>query len=405
MLAGWLAEWGMSVETVETSGAAIDSIRHSAAESRPFSVALVDQRMPEMDGLALAGALVEDAALAVPIVLMTDVGKGASVGAAAKSGIHASLSKPIHSEELKLCLRIALGLAVADPVADEDALSGDPAQDGLATGRLLLAEDNAVNQKVAVAMVSSAGYRVDTVVTGIAAVQAAATGVYDAILMDCQMPELTGFEATVAIRADEGSARHTPIIAMTAGAQMQDRARCMSAGMDGYLAKPVSKEALLGLLDRFVGARKQTAVRGARVDPRAAKAATVDAVVFGKLRVLSQRAGPAFLVDLVDAFVTSTELRLVELDDAIVDGDATAVAQIAHSVKGSSSQLGGRQLAASCSELETKGTAGDLSDARAHLHKIDRDYRRLRGALTEELAVDAAATAFAAAADRTGTTR
>ena len=115
-------------------------------------------------------------------------------------------------------------------------------------GRLLLAEDNYINRKVAVAILSGAGYKVDTVLNGAAAVQASATESYDAILMDCQMPELDGYEATAAIRAHEGSLQHTPIIAMTAGARREDRERCLAQGMDAYLSKPISKDGLLAIV-------------------------------------------------------------------------------------------------------------------------------------------------------------
>ena len=120
----------------------------------------------------------------------------------------------------------------------------------LHTGRLLLAEDNLINQKVAVAMLSGAGYTVDTVLNGAAAVQAVSVQSYDTILMDCQMPEMNGYEATAAIRAYEGPTQHTPIIAMTAGARAEDRATCLAQGMDGYLSKPVNKDALLALVAR-----------------------------------------------------------------------------------------------------------------------------------------------------------
>ncbi len=137
------------------------------------------------------------------------------------------------------------------PAPDEPAGESQPA--GVPASRLLLAEDNLINQKVAVAMLSLAGYQVDTVSDGAAAVKAFATGAYDAVLMDCQMPELNGYEATAAIRAHEGTKRHTPIIAMTAGARPEDQARCLAEGMDSYLAKPVSKDALLAVVARAVG--------------------------------------------------------------------------------------------------------------------------------------------------------
>jgi CheY-like chemotaxis protein len=121
-------------------------------------------------------------------------------------------------------------------------------------GRLLLAEDNLINQEVALAMLAGTGYRVDTVLNGAAAVDAVAGQDYDAILMDCHMPELNGYEATAAIRAHEGSARHTPIIALTAGARREDRERCLAEGMDSYLGKPVSKDALLASVARSMAA-------------------------------------------------------------------------------------------------------------------------------------------------------
>jgi PAS domain S-box-containing protein len=122
-------------------------------------------------------------------------------------------------------------------------------------GRLLLAEDNLINQKVAVGMLTSAGYRVDTVVNGVEAVKAVADGAYDAVLMDCQMPELNGYEATAAIRALKGSSRRIPIIGVTAGARKEDRRRCLDAGMDAYISKPVIKDALVALVDRIVTSR------------------------------------------------------------------------------------------------------------------------------------------------------
>jgi two-component system, sensor histidine kinase and response regulator len=252
VLSEYLTDWGMTVRTAASGQAALATLRTAATEGRPFAVALLDRSMPGMDGLELKNAIVLDPALTTRLVLMTRLGEERDHGTAAESGVCASLSKPVHREDLRACLRVALGLQPAD-VAPTDVTAQCPPWSGEPEGgRLLLAEDNLINQKVAGAMLSSAGYRVDTVPNGVAAVQAAAARSYDAILMDCQMPELNGYEATAAIRAQEGSSRHTPIIAMTAGARREDRERCLAEGMDGYLAKPVSKDALLALVAQSV---------------------------------------------------------------------------------------------------------------------------------------------------------
>jgi CheY-like chemotaxis protein len=181
-------------------------------------------------------------AIGARVVLMTSNGHEPDLGGTA---VDAILSKPVKEQDLLARLKIALGLrtpalAVTNVARLDASLVARPMM-----GRLLLAEDNLVNQKVAIAILSGAGYKVDTVCDGAAAVEASARNSYDAIVMDCQMPELDGYEATAAIRARQGSLRHTPIVAMTAGAFREDQERCLAAGMDAYVSKPVSKESLL----------------------------------------------------------------------------------------------------------------------------------------------------------------
>ncbi|MEY2420693.1 MAG: two-component system, sensor histidine kinase and response regulator [Acidimicrobiaceae bacterium] len=238
--------------------------------------------------------------------------------------------------------------------------------------RLLLAEDNLINQKVAVAMLASAGYQVDTVPDGAAAVHAAAECVYDAILMDCHMPDVNGYEATAAIRAQEGPSRHTPIIAMTAGARREDRERCLAEGMDGYLAKPVSKDALLALVARSL-------------NNEPAEELTVDPLILEQLHLLGDAAEQDFVGELIDQFVLDTEPLLVRLRDAFDTGDGPAVAGIAHNIKGSSGQLGGRRLASSCARLVTRAATDRLFDDESDLQDVEADFQALCEALTEHV--------------------
>ena len=243
VLSNYLTNWGVTVITADSGETALTTLRAAADLGRPVAVSLVDMLMPGMDGMEMINAMRVPPAIAARVVLMTNYGDEPDLSG---SAVDSSLSKPVKEQDLHACLRVALGLqAVAVPTT---ALQ-DPSLIGQTVmGRLLLAEDNLINQKLAVAILSGAGYRVDTVLNGAAAVRASATESYDAILMDCQMPELDGYEATAAIRAHEGSLRHTPIIAMTAGARREDRERCLAEGMDAYLSKPISKDILLAMV-------------------------------------------------------------------------------------------------------------------------------------------------------------
>jgi CheY-like chemotaxis protein len=240
-------------------------------------------------------------------------------------------------------------------------------------GRLLLAEDNLINQKVAIAMLSSAGYRVDTVPNGAAAVQAAAERNYDAILMDCHMPELTGYEATAAIRAQEGSARHTPIIAMTAGARREDSERCLAAGMDSYLAKPVSKDALLAGVARTMKDRPTLAAVPARP--------VLDAQVVDQLEQLGRAAGEDLMGQLAPLFLADADARVVALRQALAADDAASVFQAAHTMSGASANLGATELARLCAALEADSEAGNLTGGRALLDAVEVELERVRFAL------------------------
>jgi PAS domain S-box-containing protein len=251
-------------------------------------------------------------------------------------------------------------------------------------GYLLLAEDNLINQKVAVAMLSSAGYRVHTVINGAEAVQAAAERHYDAILMDCHMPELNGYEATAAIRSQEGPSQHTPIIAMTAGARREDRDRCLAEGMDSYLAKPVSKDTLLALVGRTLKDNPPLVVLHPPEGRPSTGEISVDPAFFDELRALGG-AQEGFLVQLVDRFVHDTEARLIELRHAVEGGDVIVVARIAHSINGSSGQLGGGRLARACARLEERSEGSSLADADSEMREVELAYEELRLALTVQV--------------------
>jgi CheY-like chemotaxis protein/HPt (histidine-containing phosphotransfer) domain-containing protein len=255
-----------------------------------------------------------------------------------------------------------------------------------AAGRLLLVEDNVINQKVALAMLSGVGCQVDIASNGAAAVEAVATHAYDVILMDCQMPEMNGYEATATIRAMEGAGERTPIIAMTAGARPEDRQECLAAGMDGYLAKPVSKPVLLAQVARFLNPKKPQQAPPPQADPPASTPESAfDAASIAELRALGEGAGPDFLPELVSRFISDTDSLLDQLRGALDAGDAESAGMIAHNIKGSSGMVGARRLALSCGRLEKRAMAGRLVAGRGELREVADEYQEMRRTLAGEL--------------------
>ena len=372
VLSGYLTDFGMTISTAGSSEDALASLRNATIEGRPFAVALLDQSMPGMDWLELKNAIVADPVITARVVILTDSDDGRDPGTAAQSGICPSLLKPAERKDLQACLRVALRLKVADTALSGVAGQSPSPSGGPNVGRLLLAEDNLINQKVAIAMLSSAGYRVDTVLNGAEAVKAVGSEPYDAILMDCQMPELNGYEATAAIRSLNGSGRLTPIIGVTAGAREEDRERCLAMGMDAYISKPLRRDALLALVAR-------TIKKGIAND------VTVKRGVLDKTRQPGGSVEEDLLGELGAQFVRDTEPLLVQIRAAMDVGDASAVARSAHSLKGSAGDLGGLRLASACGRLVRLARAGSLSESEAELQEVESSFQDFCRTLSHQL--------------------
>jgi two-component system, sensor histidine kinase and response regulator len=389
VLSEYLAEWGMIVHTAESSQTTGAMMNPQVADDHRFDLALWDSPIKSLESSGLDSAALGDPPLATHVVLMTILGHEHDPGNVLGGSVDALLSKPIRQKDLLGCLQVVLGLRADDSVG---CRTSTPTSSVPVThmGRLLLAEDNVINQKVAVAMLCRVGYAVHTVANGKAAVEAAATNQFDAILMDCQMPELNGYEATAAIRAQEGSDSHIPIIALTAGARFEDRQRCLAQGMDGYLSKPINRDTLLPLVAALLKDRRSTKGSAISDMPDASEVEVIlDPAVFEELRHLSIPSNGTFLSELVDQFVKDTELRLVALREALDIGDDSEVSLIVHSITGSASQLGGRRLASSCNRLNRKVNSGSSYDGQAELENVESSYQDMRRALEQQLVSNA----------------
>src|SRR6266850_1046430 len=255
LLVAQFTAWEMHVDCVANASRALESLRTAHRDARPYDLAILDHQMPDMDGMTLARAIKSDPVLApLPLVLLTSVSYRGSAGEAQRAGFSAFLLKPIRQSQLYDCIVSVMGTAATEPsparLITRHTLKEAQAQ---LRARVLVAEDNAVNQKVALRMLEKLGCRVDVVVNGREAVEASARVPYQCIFMDCQMPEMDGYEATAMIRQREAeTGTHIPIIAMTANAMQADRERCLAAGMDDYVSKPVESKGLATTLRKWI---------------------------------------------------------------------------------------------------------------------------------------------------------
>jgi CheY-like chemotaxis protein len=248
-----LTHWEMRPSTADGGPAALGCLMHAAAAGTPFPLVLIDAHMPEMDGFELAARIKRTPELAGATIMM--LSSADLTGEAARCrelGVAAFLTKPIRQSELLNAILLALGSsATTEP---SDAGPEAPAERGCRGLRVLLAEDNPINKRLALRLLEKRGHSVTIATNGREALAAWAAERFDLILMDVQMPEMDGFEATAAIRARERrNGGHIPIIAMTAHALKGDEERCLAAGMDGYVAKPIQATALFAVIASVAG--------------------------------------------------------------------------------------------------------------------------------------------------------
>jgi signal transduction histidine kinase/DNA-binding response OmpR family regulator len=373
-----LWHWGARPTAVDGGAAALAELRQAAAAGEPYPLLLLDALMPGMDGFTLAELVLGEPDLAGPAILMlSSADHQADAERCRRLGVAAYLVKPIKLTELQLAIGKVLGLGTQGG-SPADRPSGGPGADpgpGPARPlRILVAEDNVVNQRVVVRMLEKQGHAAALAGNGKEALAALERERFDVILMDVQMPEMDGFEASAAIRAGEKeTGGHLPIIAMTAHAMKGDRERCLAGGMDDYLAKPVQSADLR---------RALAGVTSAAGEPRQAPAAGDGArPVFDVRAALEQVGGDEqFLNEVIALFQREATRLLGEVRAAITRGDAATLRRTAHALKGSAGYVGARPTVEAAQRLETLGTQGDLAEAANALADLEREFDRFRAA-------------------------
>ena len=349
---------GMAVHEASRADAGLEALRRAARARTPYDLAILDAQMPDQDGFELATAIRADRALtATRLLILTSAGQRGDGERCRQLGIQAYLTKPIARADLVEAVGTVLAGTASAPGA-ADLVTRHSIAESRHALRILLAEDNAVNQQVATAMLLKRGHHVDVASNGREAVDAVAREPYDVILMDIQMPEMDGFEATEQIRGlPQG--RSLPIIALTAHALSGERERCLARGMSGYLAKPFKAHDLFAAVEG----------RGAQpADTAATRSPAVDLAAF---RRTMEEAGAADAVDgILETFVATLPQRLEALVAAAGGTEAEPLHRAAHAFKSAAGTIGAGHLAALLEEMERAAQGGNLAGARDKLEHV-----------------------------------
>lgn len=398
-----LANWGMTTTSASGGNDAIRLLNRSIDQEKPFDIVILDRKMPEIDGVELAHRISSnELTKQVAIVMLSSINQLEETGNWYSAGIDCYVNKPVRQAELYEALGIALQeknkIAVSSNEHNKPTHNATSAK---LNAHVLVAEDNPINQELARTMLEDLGCSVVLVDNGRQAVEAITQasldqlqGGYDMTFMDCQMPELDGYQATQEIRDWELSATsRMPIIALTANAMAGDRERCLEAGMDDYLTKPFSQEALAAICSKWLSLEKKLSPQIAEDKTRQANAAHHSGVVRAKLdqstldniRKLQRADGPDILAKIINLFLKNAPPMLEKIQEAISTGNAELLKGTAHSLKSSSGNLGATKLSELCKELEAMGRDKTLDNALTTLGVLEFEFEGVCAALQHEL--------------------
>jgi two-component system, sensor histidine kinase and response regulator len=383
-----LAAEGIKVDEASTAADGLAALRAAASKRTPYDIAILDVQMPDMDGFQLATAVRGEKALRrTNLLMLTSAGQRGDGERCRELGIRGYLTKPISRADLLEALGTVLA-GSPEEAGTPDVVTRHTIAESRTSLRVLLAEDNPVNQQVAVAMLVKRGHEVHVSSNGREAVDAVRERDYDVVLMDIQMPEMDGFEATQAIRALP-KGKDLPIIGLTAHALSGERERCLSRGMTDYLAKPFKGHELFALVEGSVERGGAVASRAAE-QPAEPAAPPVD--LEGFRMTLREAGAEQALYSIVDTYVRQAPDRLAALAAAAATGSGADMAKAAHVFRGASATIGARALAELLEHIETSARAGEIQDAQDTFERVSPithrviDYLRQqqRVALTEE---------------------
>jgi signal transduction histidine kinase/DNA-binding response OmpR family regulator len=384
-----MRSWGVDAVTAPGGAQGLQAVRSGRANGGPFDLVVVDSHMPEMDGFAVADAIRETENLdPLLIMLLTSTGMPDDAARCRDLGFAACLLKPLKRAELRQA--VVAGLAPSPRRESRPATLSPPGGNGgqdeggsdARRARILLAEDNPVNQKLATVLLEQRGWEVVAVPSGARAVEAWENASFDLILMDVQMPDVDGFEATRRIRASEAARSQgnggerparAPIIAMTAHALKGDRERCLSAGMDDYVTKPIRRDELYAAVERQLDD-----------SPKLPEPADLGPVDLSQMREVLEGSEDV-LVQLVESFLQDYPRKLGQMRTALDEKDPRALEMAAHSLIGGVGNFGAERASELAQTLEDLGRESRLDEIPAALEQLERELERVHRALDREV--------------------
>ncbi|WP_340820773.1 PAS domain S-box protein [Methanolobus sp. WCC4] len=372
-----LTSWGLEVEEAEDGPTALIALTRAHENEKPFHAALLDMNMPGMDGESLARVIKSDKDLSgISLIMLSSLGNHSHSWPKYRSNFEAYLTKPIRPSELcdKLNSLFATDENRKETQTGRDETVTHEFQDS--NVRILLVEDNIVNQHVAQSMLQKLGLNADIANNGIEAVKAFEKAEYDLILMDVQMPEMDGLEATKHIRRSHtlSSDRHTPIIAMTAHAMKGDREMCLEAGMDDYISKPIKLKSLANILDQWLNPLHEESYKGVKELEKA----RLDTLIFDSDMLMENVMDDLETARrIISIFMTNAPRQLENLKSAINKEEIENINNSAHIVKGASASVGGITLSHFAAEIETAAKSGKIDDLQEKIPELDKQYELL----------------------------
>ena len=379
VLEHYLSASGVATEHVKNGPAALRLLHGSATDEKTFDLAIIDSMLPGMDGLKLARAIRQTAKLRLlKLLLLTSVAQRGDGKMAQTAGVDAYLAKPVRLSQLLDCIAVVTGNARAAkstrPLVTRHTLAELKAARRL---RILVADDNHINQKVTASLLKKMGHRADVVGNGKEALDAFKLVPYDAVLMDMQMPEMDGFEASLQIRLlEQQNGGHTPIIAITAHAMKEDRDKCLAAGMDDYISKPIDPKELKMVLERRTNLSE--------VAPVIAAATKTSADVLNFAEALAQVEGDReLLCEIIKLFMAQYPKLLEETRNTLSVADWISLSNAAHTLASSAGQVGAQRAHAAAKKLEQLSRDGIISEVPAALNKLEQEIVLLNSALSD----------------------